>query len=77
MSPLELAADIVNQAARDHLAEVAEDFVRQASGQASPGAAAGASVAVRLRTAESAALAAGGPPGAVTTSPTPLAVSRR
>ncbi|WP_223284125.1 SpoIIE family protein phosphatase [Streptomyces sp. FBKL.4005] len=59
VSPLELAADIVNQAARDHLAEVAEDFVRQASGQASPGAAAGASVAVRLRTAESAALAAG------------------
>ncbi len=37
VSPLELAADIVNQVARDHLAEVAEDFVRQASGPGLPG----------------------------------------
>ncbi|MET9952461.1 SpoIIE family protein phosphatase [Streptomyces sp. NPDC006339] len=55
VSSLELAADIVNQAARDQVASVAEDFVRHATGQESEPA---PSVAVRLRTAESAALAA-------------------
>ncbi|MGF1341098.1 SpoIIE family protein phosphatase [Streptomyces flavovirens] len=59
LSPLELAADIVNQAARDQVAQVADDFVRQAN--AAPGDEGGSgdsSVAVRLRTAECAALAA-------------------
>ncbi|WP_158791086.1 ANTAR domain-containing protein, partial [Streptomyces sp. NRRL WC-3549] len=59
MSPLELAADIVNQAARDQVAQVADDFVRQAN--AAPGdegTSGDSSVAVRLRTAECAALAA-------------------
>ncbi|WP_345492578.1 SpoIIE family protein phosphatase [Streptomyces roseoviridis] len=55
VSPLELAADIVNQAARDQVAAVAEDFVRHANGQPHDP---GPSVAVRLRTAEGAALAA-------------------
>ncbi|MFJ5263308.1 SpoIIE family protein phosphatase [Streptomyces sp. NPDC088387] len=55
---LELAADIVNQAARDHLSDLADGFVRRTRGeparpQKPP------SAAVRLRTAESAALAAG------------------
>ncbi|MFI1702657.1 MULTISPECIES: SpoIIE family protein phosphatase [Streptomyces] len=55
LSSLELAADIVNQAAHDELAAVTEDFVRHANGtEAEPAP----SVAVRLRTAESAALAA-------------------
>ncbi|URM92480.1 SpoIIE family protein phosphatase [Streptomyces sp. MRC013] len=58
VAPLELAADIVNQAARDHVAEVVDDFVRRTGG--TPSREDGdASVAVRLRTAESAALAAG------------------
>ncbi|MFI8515181.1 SpoIIE family protein phosphatase [Streptomyces sp. NPDC085460] len=58
LSRLELAADIINQAARDRMAEVADDFVRTAVGE--PGTTApAASVAVRLRTAESAALSAG------------------
>ncbi|WP_225801713.1 SpoIIE family protein phosphatase [Streptomyces sp. NK15101] len=55
LSPLELAADIVNQAARDQFATVAEEFVRHANGEEGDSA---SSVAVRLRTAESAALAA-------------------
>ncbi|GGW77301.1 transcription antitermination regulator [Streptomyces galilaeus] len=55
LSSLELAADIVNQAAHDELAAVTEDFVRHANGtEVEPAP----SVAVRLRTAESAALAA-------------------
>ncbi|MGK5641718.1 SpoIIE family protein phosphatase [Streptomyces sp. URMC 126] len=65
--PLELAADIVNQAARDRLSEAAHDFLARTAGDAEDpeggaepdGDAAGASVAVRLRTAESGALAAG------------------
>jgi PAS domain-containing protein len=58
VAPLELAADIVNQAARDHVADVVDDFVRRTGGK--PGDDDGAvSVGVRLRTAESAALAAG------------------
>lgn len=61
VSPLELAADIVNEAAHDHLAQVADDFVRQVSGSPEREEARdrGSSVAVRLRTAECAALAAG------------------
>ncbi|MGW8358333.1 SpoIIE family protein phosphatase [Streptomyces wedmorensis] len=88
LSRLELAADIINQAARDRMAEAADEFVRTAVGEPpataptapapeppatapadnaptapaanapAPGAPA-ASVAVRLRTAESAALSAG------------------
>lgn len=61
LSQLEFAADIINQAARDRVAEVADEFVRTAvgaPGAAGPAAGAHASVAVRLRTAESAALSA-------------------
>lgn len=58
-STLELAVDIINQAARDQVAEVAGDFVWQANGGSARADRAESSVAVRLRTAESAALAAG------------------
>ncbi|WP_225805412.1 SpoIIE family protein phosphatase [Streptomyces sp. NK15101] len=61
LSQLELAADIINQAARDRVAEAAGDFLRTTVGESgTPGPAAGAdaSVGVRLRTAESAALSA-------------------
>ncbi|MFC9589340.1 SpoIIE family protein phosphatase [Streptomyces sp. NPDC056944] len=58
LSLLELAADIINQAAHDRVAEVAGAFVRTAIGE--PGTTGpDASVGVRLRTAESAALSAG------------------
>lgn len=67
MSPIELAADIVNQASRDHVSEIAAEFVERtatatrAGGGAGDGAAdrAGQSstVSVRLRTAESGVLA--------------------
>ncbi|MFE7809912.1 GAF domain-containing SpoIIE family protein phosphatase [Streptomyces sp. NPDC057430] len=59
ISQLELAADIVNQAARDRVSEVADDFVRRTAAEPGTGAEPGKSVAVRLRTAESAALNAG------------------
>ncbi|MFF8288694.1 GAF domain-containing SpoIIE family protein phosphatase [Streptomyces sp. NPDC016309] len=59
VSQLELAADIVNQAARDHVTEIATGFVRRTSGEADTDEEDGASVGVRLRTAESGALAAG------------------
>ncbi|MEU5217059.1 SpoIIE family protein phosphatase [Streptomyces sp. NPDC020807] len=61
LSRLELAADIINQAARDRMAEAADEFVRTAVDEpaATATATATASVAVRLRTAESAALSAG------------------
>ncbi|MER5961536.1 SpoIIE family protein phosphatase [Streptomyces sp. NPDC002057] len=60
LSQLELAADIINQASRDRVSEVADDFVRRTAAEAGgPAAGADASVAVRLRTAESAALNAG------------------
>ncbi|MCP9989138.1 SpoIIE family protein phosphatase [Streptomyces sudanensis] len=59
VAPLELAADIVNQAARDHVAEVVDDFVRRAAGEAASREGGDTSVGVRLRTAESAVLAAG------------------
>ncbi|MER6776281.1 MULTISPECIES: SpoIIE family protein phosphatase [unclassified Streptomyces] len=56
LSPLDLAADIVNQAARDHVSEVAAEFVERTGtlGPAKPST----RVAVRLRTAESGMLAA-------------------
>ncbi|MFF5703816.1 SpoIIE family protein phosphatase [Streptomyces sp. NPDC012794] len=55
LSPLELAADIVNQAARDHVTEVAAEFVeRTAAAGPAPRT---SDVAVRLRTAESGVLA--------------------
>ncbi|MFH9725490.1 SpoIIE family protein phosphatase [Streptomyces sp. NPDC017254] len=72
LSRLELAADIINEAARDRVAEAADEFVRTSirepgirePGIGRPGtgeprtAGPAASVAVRLRTAESAALSA-------------------
>ncbi|MFD6947486.1 SpoIIE family protein phosphatase [Streptomyces roseolus] len=58
LSRLELAADIINQAARDRMAEAADEFVRTAVGEPAAPAPA-ASVSVRLRTAESAVLSAG------------------
>ncbi|WP_211244589.1 GAF domain-containing SpoIIE family protein phosphatase [Actinospica robiniae] len=63
MSVLELSVDIINQAARDRVAEVAAAFMRRCHDAGSaPGAPepARSSPAVRLRSAESAALAAGG-----------------
>ncbi|MCC0094354.1 SpoIIE family protein phosphatase [Streptomyces flavotricini] len=56
LSPLDIAADIVNQAARDHVSEVAAEFVERTGtlGPAKPST----RVAVRLRTAESGMLAA-------------------
>jgi serine phosphatase RsbU (regulator of sigma subunit)/PAS domain-containing protein len=59
LSQLELAADIINQTAHDRLTDAARDFLARAA--AAPGSEdkAGPSVAVRLRTAESGALAAG------------------
>ncbi|MCX5207974.1 SpoIIE family protein phosphatase [Kitasatospora sp. NBC_00240] len=53
-SPLELAAEIVNQAARDHLTDTTRDLLAP-PGSETPGT----PVAVRLRSAESGALAAG------------------
>lgn len=79
VSPLELAADIINQAAHDHVTVVADEFVRCTNGGLRAGVPAGGtpvggtsvgdtsigetsvgetSVGVRLRTAESGALAA-------------------
>ncbi|WP_241518947.1 GAF domain-containing SpoIIE family protein phosphatase [Streptomyces sp. CB03238] len=58
VSQLELAADIVNQAAHDHVTDVANDFVQRTNGETSA-AEDSTSVGVRLRTAESGALAAG------------------
>ncbi|KMO95340.1 SpoIIE family protein phosphatase [Streptomyces roseus] len=56
LSTLDLAADIVNQAAGDHISEVAAEFAERtaATGPAEPSTGA----AVRLRTAESGMLAA-------------------
>lgn len=56
LSALELAADIVNQASRDHVSEVAAAFARR-TGTPDP-AERSTSVSVRLRTAESGVLAA-------------------
>ncbi|MFE5144281.1 SpoIIE family protein phosphatase [Streptomyces fagopyri] len=57
VSDLELAADIINQAARDQVAQIALEFL-QLSGNGT-GEDDRASLAVRLRAAESGALAAG------------------
>ncbi|MFJ3582031.1 SpoIIE family protein phosphatase [Streptomyces sp. NPDC090127] len=59
LSPLELAADIINQAAHDQVAEVTEDFVRRAVDESAGDHEDEPSVGVRLRTAESGALNAG------------------
>ena len=56
MSVLELSADIINQSARDRVAQIAADFLQRTSAEGEPDR---ASLAVRLRAAESAALAAG------------------
>jgi serine phosphatase RsbU (regulator of sigma subunit)/PAS domain-containing protein len=56
LSTLELAADIINHAASDQMAQVTADFVRRTGGESEGRH---SSLAVRLRTAESAALAAG------------------
>ncbi|MGW5849095.1 SpoIIE family protein phosphatase [Streptomyces sp. NPDC055254] len=69
MSPLELAADIVNQASRDHVSEIAAEFVKrtgtdagtdraEADSHADAPAGRYSAVSVRLRTAESGMLAA-------------------
>lgn len=55
LTPLEFAAEIINQAARDRVTEATEAFLRQAAGA---GNGESAAVAARLRTAESGALAA-------------------
>ncbi|WP_051807187.1 SpoIIE family protein phosphatase [Streptomyces sp. NRRL F-2664] len=58
-SRLELAADIVNQAARDHVSEIAAAFVESTGSAGGDEAPSGHStVSVRLRTAESGVLAA-------------------
>ncbi|MBR7835767.1 SpoIIE family protein phosphatase [Actinospica durhamensis] len=57
VSALELAVDIINQAARDRVAEIAADFVRRTHDAGpEPG---DEQPALRLRSAESAAMAAG------------------
>ncbi|MGW7342690.1 SpoIIE family protein phosphatase [Streptomyces sp. NPDC054854] len=53
---LSLAADIINQAARDHVSEIAQQFLETADGETQ--ATEGAPPAVRLRAAESGVLAA-------------------
>ncbi len=58
VSQLELAADIVNQSSQDHLTELASGFASLANSDP-PADADEPSVGVRLRTAESGALAAG------------------
>ncbi|MEU7280015.1 SpoIIE family protein phosphatase [Streptomyces sp. NPDC045431] len=59
VSQLELAAEIINQAARDHVTDIATEFARRATNEAMTATEERASIGVRLRTAESAALAAG------------------
>lgn len=53
LTPLEFAADVVGEAAEDRITDVAQDFLARMDGAEAD------SVAVRLRTAESGALAAG------------------
>ncbi|MFF8271783.1 SpoIIE family protein phosphatase [Streptomyces sp. NPDC016562] len=55
---LALAVDVINQAARDRVSEVAQEFLATAVAEATPGA----TPAIRLRAAESRALAAGDSP---------------
>jgi serine phosphatase RsbU (regulator of sigma subunit)/PAS domain-containing protein len=54
LTPLEFAAEVVGEAAEDRITDVAQDFLARADGPGEED-----SVAVRLRTAESGALAAG------------------
>jgi serine phosphatase RsbU (regulator of sigma subunit) len=54
LTPLELAADVVGEAAEDRITDVAQEFLARADASGVTD-----SVAVRLRTAESGALAAG------------------
>ncbi|QXJ25610.1 SpoIIE family protein phosphatase [Actinomadura graeca] len=63
LAPLELAAEIINQAARDRVTEATQSFLRLTADDADPNGPEGASggaaaVAARLRTAESGVLAA-------------------
>ncbi|MEU7107174.1 SpoIIE family protein phosphatase [Streptomyces sp. NPDC046215] len=58
MSQLELAADIINQASQDRLSQAAGEFLARTGRPAEAPADAPPSAAIRLRTAESAALAA-------------------
>ncbi|MER7504401.1 SpoIIE family protein phosphatase [Nonomuraea pusilla] len=60
LTQLELAADIINQAAQDRISEAARAFLASAGPAPAPGGASGeaSDVAVRLRTAESGALKA-------------------
>ncbi|WP_269856031.1 SpoIIE family protein phosphatase [Streptomyces sp. RPT161] len=60
ISQLQLAADIVNQAARDQFTDAARDFLDRVASEDRPAAdaEAGESLAVQLRTAESGVLAA-------------------
>ncbi|MDX2550798.1 SpoIIE family protein phosphatase [Streptomyces stelliscabiei] len=59
VTPLEFAVDVINQAARDRLSEVTTTFLAITEGRhEAPEAPGGDSPAVRLRTAESGALAA-------------------
>ncbi|MGI5283870.1 SpoIIE family protein phosphatase [Nonomuraea polychroma] len=59
LAQIELAADIINQVAQDRLSQAADDFVRSVAAGKTPPAPHDASVGVRLRAAESGALAAG------------------
>ncbi|MFI6926989.1 SpoIIE family protein phosphatase [Nonomuraea spiralis] len=60
VTQLELAADIINQAAQDRISEAARDFLTSARSEGTAGESteAAAGVAVRLRTAENGALTA-------------------
>ncbi|MET7454674.1 SpoIIE family protein phosphatase [Streptomyces sp. NPDC005574] len=55
VTPLEFAVEVINQAARDRMSEVTDAFLAAAEGEGDP---ADESAAVRLRAAESGALAA-------------------
>ncbi|MFF9814849.1 SpoIIE family protein phosphatase [Streptomyces sp. NPDC014006] len=60
MTPLEFAVDVINQSARDRMSEVAKSFLATVeTGGETGGGAGDGSAAVRLRAAESGALAAG------------------
>ncbi|GAA2532104.1 SpoIIE family protein phosphatase [Pilimelia columellifera] len=62
LTQIEFAADIINEAAQDDVAELSRDFLVRATG--SDDATPRSSAAVRMRTAESGALAAGDPQAA-------------
>ncbi|MEV4222759.1 SpoIIE family protein phosphatase [Nonomuraea sp. NPDC049725] len=58
LSPLELAADLIDQAAHDRLSDAARDFLAWARSEPGGAGADDTSIAVRLRAAESGALVA-------------------